>query len=145
MPRLSKTPSAKASARRVSLLRGPLSASDTARAGARSRVHVARPHGEFDKRSVHLSSGCATAVNCRLCVGRMARFSGASTRVGGDRTVPASAVTDARAVDLREGDLGLGNTGFDVIRTAQPPLVQDGALTVRLLAYEIGTYLVRLA
>ena len=57
----------------------------------------------------------------------------------------ASSVTDARAVDLREGDLGLGNTGFDVIRTAQPPLVEDGALTVRLLAYEIGTYLVRLA
>jgi hypothetical protein len=57
----------------------------------------------------------------------------------------ASSVTDARAVDLREGDLGLGNTGFDVIRTAQPPLVENGALTVRLLAYEIGTYLVRLA
>jgi alpha-mannosidase len=57
----------------------------------------------------------------------------------------ARAVADARAVDLREGDLGLGNTGFDVIRTAQPPLVENGALVVRLLAYEIGTYLVRLA
>ena len=57
----------------------------------------------------------------------------------------AKPVADARAVDLREGDLGLGNTGFDVIRTAEPPLVEDGALTVRLLAYEIGTYLVRLA
>jgi len=55
-----------------------------------------------------------------------------------------SPVTDARAVDLREGDPGLGNTGFDVIRTAQPPVVEDGALVVRLLAYEIGTYLVRL-
>jgi len=53
-------------------------------------------------------------------------------------------VREARAVDLREGDVGLGNTGFDVIRTAQPPLIVDGALTVRLLAYEIGTYLVRL-
>jgi alpha-mannosidase len=56
----------------------------------------------------------------------------------------ASAVAEARAVDLREGDLGLGNTGFDVIRTAQPPVIEDGAMTVRLLAYEIGTYLVRL-
>jgi len=56
-----------------------------------------------------------------------------------------SPVTNARAVDLREGDLGLGNTGFDVIRTAQPPVVEDGALTVRLLAYEIGTYLVSFA
>jgi len=66
----------------------------------------------------------------------------------GEETVTvrfASAVADARAVDLREGDLALGNTGFDVIRTAQPPRVEDGALAVRLLAYEIGTYLVRLA
>jgi alpha-mannosidase len=54
-------------------------------------------------------------------------------------------VADARAVDLREGDLALGNTGFDVIRTAEPPLVQDGGIVVRLMPYEIGTYLVRLA
>jgi hypothetical protein len=57
----------------------------------------------------------------------------------------ARAVADARAVDLREGDLALGNTGFDVIRTAQPPVIADGALTIRLLAYEVGTYLIGLA
>jgi membrane-associated phospholipid phosphatase len=52
---------------------------------------------------------------------------------------------EARAVDLREGDLGLGNTGLDIIRTAAPPDVVDGAVAIRLAPYEIGTYLVRLA
>ncbi len=55
------------------------------------------------------------------------------------------AVRDARSVDLREGDAALGNTGLDVIRTAAPPLVSDGALAVVLEPYEIGTYLVTLA
>ena len=57
----------------------------------------------------------------------------------------ARPVTDARAVDLREGDTTLGNTGFDVIRTAAPPEVRDGALVVTLKPYEIGTYLVTFA
>ncbi len=52
---------------------------------------------------------------------------------------------EARAVDLREGDLSLGNTGLDIVRTAAPPDVADGAVVVRLAPYEIGTYLVRLA
>jgi alpha-mannosidase len=52
---------------------------------------------------------------------------------------------EARAVDLREGDLALGNTGLDIVRTAAPPDVVEGAVTVRLAPYEIGTYLVRLA
>ena len=52
---------------------------------------------------------------------------------------------DARAVDLREGELTLGNTGLDIVRTAAPPDVVDGAVVIRLAAYEIGTYLVRLA
>lgn len=56
-----------------------------------------------------------------------------------------SRATDARAVDLREGDLALGNTGLDVVRTAAPPDVVDGAVTIRLAPCEIGTYLVRLA
>jgi alpha-mannosidase len=51
---------------------------------------------------------------------------------------------DARAVDLREGDLALGNTGLDVVRTAAPPDVVDGAVAIRLAPHEIGTYLVRL-
>ncbi len=57
----------------------------------------------------------------------------------------ARPVLEARAVDLREGDLGLGNTGLDSVRTAAPPDVVDGAVTIRLAPYEIGTYLVRLA
>jgi len=52
---------------------------------------------------------------------------------------------DASAVDLREGDLALGNTGLDIVRTAAPPDVVDGAVVIRLAPYEIGTYLVRLA
>lgn len=56
----------------------------------------------------------------------------------------ARPVADARSVDLREGDAGLGNTGFDVIRTAAPPHVDAGALIVRIAAYEIGTFVVRL-
>jgi len=57
----------------------------------------------------------------------------------------ARPIRDARSVDLREGDLALGNTGFDVIRTAAPPLVDGDRLVVRLLGYEIGTYLIALA
>ena len=52
---------------------------------------------------------------------------------------------EARAVDLREGDLALGNTGLDIVRTAAPPDVTEGAVLIRLAPYEIGTYLVRLA
>jgi membrane-associated phospholipid phosphatase len=50
---------------------------------------------------------------------------------------------DARAVDLREGDLTLGNTGLDIVRTATPPDVDSGAVAIRLAPYEIGTYLIR--
>ncbi len=57
----------------------------------------------------------------------------------------ARPIRDARSVDLREGDLALGNTGFDVIRTAAPPDVTDDAMAIRLLGYEIGTYLIQLA
>jgi membrane-associated phospholipid phosphatase len=57
----------------------------------------------------------------------------------------ARRVAEARAVDLREGVPGLGNTGFDVVRTAAPPELDDGALLVRLEPYEIGTYLLRMS
>ncbi|MGH2450895.1 MAG: glycosyl hydrolase-related protein, partial [Candidatus Limnocylindria bacterium] len=67
---------------------------------------------------------------------------------GPDRAVArltfAAAVGSARAVDLREGELSLGNTGHDVIRTAAPPDIEDGALVATLAPYEIGTYLIRL-
>jgi hypothetical protein len=64
----------------------------------------------------------------------------AATTVRFDRPV-----RDARAVDLREGDTGLGNIGLDVLRTAAPPDVADGALQVTLAPFEIGTYVVTLA
>jgi membrane-associated phospholipid phosphatase len=55
------------------------------------------------------------------------------------------AVQSSRAVDLREGEAALGNTGLDVIRTAAP-LDIDGALArAHLAPYEIGTWIVRLA
>jgi alpha-mannosidase len=57
----------------------------------------------------------------------------------------ARRVAEARAVDLREGDLGLGNTGLDIVRTAAPPDLVDGAVAIRLAPNEIGTYLVRFA
>jgi len=56
------------------------------------------------------------------------------------RTIRAS-----RSVDLREGDLGLGNTGLDAIRTAAPLDVDGDVARVRLQPYEIGTWVVQLA
>jgi membrane-associated phospholipid phosphatase len=57
----------------------------------------------------------------------------------------ARTALEARAVDLREGDLALGNTGLDIVRTATPPDVTSGVVAIRLAPFEIGTYLVRLA
>ena len=57
-----------------------------------------------------------------------------------DRPIRAS-----RSVDLREGDLGLGNTGLDVIRTAAPFDVDGDLARVRLQPFEIGTWLVQLS
>ena len=54
-------------------------------------------------------------------------------------------IASARAVDLREGDLTLGNTGFEVLRTAAPPETDGAVMSVRLAPYEIGTYLVTFA
>src|SRR5919204_1907918 len=54
-------------------------------------------------------------------------------------------VASARAVDLREGDLSLGNTSLEVLRTAGPPEVAGQVMTVRLAGYEIGTYLLTFA
>jgi alpha-mannosidase len=54
-------------------------------------------------------------------------------------------VRTARAVDLREGQPDLGNTGLDVIRTAAPPDVVGSVATISLQPYEIGTWLVDLA
>lgn len=52
----------------------------------------------------------------------------------------ARPVTDTRAVDLREGETGLGNTGLDVVRTAAPLELHDGSATAMLEGFEIGTW-----
>ncbi|MEK6619703.1 MAG: hypothetical protein AABZ26_01870, partial [Chloroflexota bacterium] len=58
----------------------------------------------------------------------------------------ARPVVDSRPVDLREGVPDLGNTGFDVMRTAAPlELCPDGSAIARLAPYEIGTWVVTLA
>ena len=54
-------------------------------------------------------------------------------------------IRDASAVDLREGEAGLGNTGLDVRRTAAPlDVLPDGRAVARLQAGEIGTWLIDL-
>lgn len=57
----------------------------------------------------------------------------------------ARAVLAARAVDLREGDAALGNTGLDVIRTAAPLDLDDGVARATLAPYELGTWSLTLA
>jgi 2-O-(6-phospho-alpha-D-mannosyl)-D-glycerate hydrolase len=57
-----------------------------------------------------------------------------------DRAIRAS-----RPVDLREGDLRLGNTGLDVIRTAAPLDIDGDRARAQLQPYEIGTWIVQLA
>jgi len=49
-------------------------------------------------------------------------------------------VRGSRPLDLREGDLALGNTGLDIVRTAAPLALSDGSATVTLEAFEIGTW-----
>src|SRR5207248_1496039 len=44
----------------------------------------------------------------------------------------ARPVRASRPLDLREGDLELGNTGLDIVRTAPPLEVSDGSATVAL-------------
>ncbi len=57
----------------------------------------------------------------------------------------ARPIASVRTVDLREGDLGLGNTGLELIRTAAPLDLDGGGAVATLAPYEIGTWLVTLA
>ena len=57
-----------------------------------------------------------------------------------DRAIRAS-----RPVDLREGDVGLGNNGLDVIRTAAPLDIDGSLAKAHLAPYEIATWIVQLA
>jgi 2-O-(6-phospho-alpha-D-mannosyl)-D-glycerate hydrolase len=56
----------------------------------------------------------------------------------------ARPIAAARAVDLREGETDLGNTGLEVARTAAPLELAGELATARLQPFEIGTWLVRL-
>ncbi|MDQ6858939.1 MAG: hypothetical protein M3Z65_08105, partial [Chloroflexota bacterium] len=56
----------------------------------------------------------------------------------------ARPVRATRPLDLREGDAALGNTGLDVVRTAAPLELVDGAAAATLEAYEIGTWQIEL-
>lgn len=54
-------------------------------------------------------------------------------------------IGSSRPVDLREGVPSLGNTGFEVIRTAAPLEIRDdGSAVAALQPYEIGTWEIRL-
>lgn len=52
----------------------------------------------------------------------------------------ARPVRASRPLDLREGDLALGNTGLDVVRTAAPLELRYGSAAATLEAFEIGTW-----
>ena len=51
----------------------------------------------------------------------------------------------ARAVDLREAETEVGNTGLDILRTAAPLAVNGDAARAHLEPYEIGTWTVALS
>lgn len=57
----------------------------------------------------------------------------------------ARPIVSTRTVDLREGDLTLGNTGLELIRTAAPLELDGGGAIATLNPYEIGTWSVTLA
>ena len=57
----------------------------------------------------------------------------------------ARPVRASRPLDLREGDLALGNTGLDVVRTAAPLELRYGSVGATLEAFEIGTWEIEFA
>ena len=52
----------------------------------------------------------------------------------------ARPVRASRPLDLREGEVNLGNTGLDVVRTAAPLELRYGSAAATLEAFEIGTW-----
>ena len=57
----------------------------------------------------------------------------------------ARSVRASRPLDLREGELALGNTGLDVVRTAAPLELRYGSAAATLEAFEIGTWEIEFA
>jgi alpha-mannosidase len=57
----------------------------------------------------------------------------------------ARPVRASRPLDLREGEVTLGNTGLDVVRTAAPLELRYGSAAATLGAFEIGTWEIDLA
>jgi membrane-associated phospholipid phosphatase len=57
----------------------------------------------------------------------------------------ARPVRASRPLDLREGELTLGNTGLEMVRTAAPLELRYGSAAATLGAFEIGTWEIDLA
>ena len=115
-------------------LRRALSPVVVARGDGVERSFLELPAGAIELSSLRAARDGALAV-------RLVNASGAPATAGLGFARP---VVVARSVDLREGETDLGNTGLDVLRTAEPPDLAGGRATVRLAPYEIGTYLITL-
>ncbi|MDO8562573.1 MAG: phosphatase PAP2 family protein [Candidatus Limnocylindria bacterium] len=115
-------------------LRRALSPVVVARGDGAERSFLELPAGAIALSSLRAARDGALAV-------RLVNASGEPATAGLGFARP---VVAARSVDLREGETDLGNTGLDVLRTAEPPDLAGGRATIRLAPYEIGTYLVTL-
>jgi 2-O-(6-phospho-alpha-D-mannosyl)-D-glycerate hydrolase len=81
-----------------------------------------------------------TAVRARSHDRIVVRLSNPSGEVARTTLRFARPVRASRSCDLREGDLALGNTGLDIVRTAAPLELLEGSATATLEAFEIGTW-----
>jgi membrane-associated phospholipid phosphatase len=100
--------------------------------------------GSGDERSFCLLDGdpavTLTAVRARSRDQVVVRLVNPSGGVARTTLRFTRAVRGSRPLDLREGELGLGNTGLDVVRTAAPLELRDGSAAATLEAFEIGTW-----
>ncbi|HEV2009427.1 MAG TPA: phosphatase PAP2 family protein [Candidatus Limnocylindria bacterium] len=100
--------------------------------------------GSGEERSLCALDGDAaitlSALRARSRNGLVVRLVNPSKDVARATLRFARPVGASRPIDLREGDLALGNTGLDIVRTAAPLELHDGAAAVTLEAFEIGTW-----
>jgi hypothetical protein len=81
-----------------------------------------------------------TAVRARSRDQVVVRLANPSSGVAHATLRFARPVRASRPLDLREGDLALGNTGLDIVRTAAPLELRYGSAAATLEAFEIGTW-----
>ena len=86
-----------------------------------------------------------TAVRARTRDQLVVRLVNPSSGVARTTLRFARPVRASRTLDLREGDLALGNTGLDVVRTAAPLELRYGSAAATLEGFEIGTWEIDLA